>query len=74
VLFISERPSMTGVTSAVHWSDWCRGSVDFASVERLGVFPILPSCCCFEFGLFWSSVTCFGGFGISLLRPISPVS
>jgi hypothetical protein len=67
VLFIPERPSLTGLTGAAHRSDRCRGSVGFALGERLGVFPVVPSSCCFEFGQFWSSI---GGFGISWLGPV----
>jgi hypothetical protein len=67
VLFIPEWPSLTGLTGATHQSYRCRVSVGFASGERLGVFPIVFSCCCFEFGRFWSSVGLFGGFEISWL-------
>jgi hypothetical protein len=73
VLFIPEQPNLIGLTGAAHRSDWCRGSVGFASGERLGVFLIVSSCCCFEFGVFWSSVGLFGGFGISWLEPVWPV-
>jgi hypothetical protein len=70
VLFILERPSLTGLTGAAHRSDQCRGCMGFASGERLGVFPIVPCCCCFEFGQFWSMVGLFGGFGTSWLELI----
>jgi hypothetical protein len=49
-----ERPSLTGLIGATHRFDWCRGLVGFASGERLGEFSVVPCCCCFEFGLFWS--------------------
>jgi hypothetical protein len=50
VLFIPERPSLTGLTGAAHRSDRCRGSVGFASGEHVGEFAVVPCCCCFEFG------------------------
>jgi hypothetical protein len=62
VLFIPERPSLTG---AAHRSDRCRGSVGFASSEYLGESVVGPFCYYFEFGLVWSSIGLFGGFGVS---------
>jgi hypothetical protein len=44
--------------------------VGFALGEHLAELPIVSCCCCFEFGLFWSSVGLFGGFGISGLGPV----
>jgi hypothetical protein len=70
VLFILERPSLTGLTGAAQRSDRCSGSVGFASGERLGEFVVVPCCCCFEFGSIWSSVGLFGGFGVSWLEPV----
>jgi hypothetical protein len=64
VLFIPERPSLTGLTGAAHRSGWCRGSVGFASGECLGEFLIVPSSHCFEFGSFWSSEGWFGFLGL----------
>jgi hypothetical protein len=65
VLFIPERPSLTDLIGAAHRSDRCRDSMGFASRERLGEFIVVPCCCCFEFGLVWSSVGLFGGIRIS---------
>jgi hypothetical protein len=65
VLFIPERLGLTSLIGVAHRSDRCRGSVGFASGERLGEFSVVPSGCCFEFGRFWSSVGLFGGFGTS---------
>jgi hypothetical protein len=62
-----ERPSLTGLTSATHRSDRCKGLIGFASGECLGEFSVVMCCCCFEFGSIWSSVGLFGGFGISWL-------
>jgi hypothetical protein len=59
---------LTGLTGASHWSDRCRLLVEFCSGERLGELPIVSCFCYFEFGLFWSSVGLFGGFGISWLE------
>jgi hypothetical protein len=39
--------------------------VGFASGEHLAEFPVVSCCYCFDFGLFWSLVGLFGGFGIS---------
>jgi hypothetical protein len=68
VLLIPERPSLIGLTGAVHQSDRCKGSVGFALGERLGEFVVVPCCYCFEFGSVWSSVGLFGGFGIPWLN------
>jgi hypothetical protein len=40
----------------------------FCSGERLGDFFVIPFCCCFEFGSFWSSVGLFGVLGLSGLN------
>jgi hypothetical protein len=66
VLFIPELPSLTGLTGAAHRYDRCISSVGFASSECLGEFIFVPCCCCFEFGLVWSSVGLFCGFGVFL--------
>jgi hypothetical protein len=70
LLFIPERPSLTGVTGAAHRSDRCRGSMGFASAEHLGELVVVPYYCCFEFGSVWSSIGLLGGFGISWLGPV----
>jgi hypothetical protein len=44
----------TGMTGASHRSDRCR-LVEFCSGERLGEFPVVLCCFCFEFGSFWRS-------------------
>jgi hypothetical protein len=51
-------------------SDRCRGSVGFASDERLGEFVVAPCYYCFKLGSVWSSVGLFGGFGVSWLEPV----
>jgi hypothetical protein len=69
-----ESPGHTGLTSASYWSDRCRPQLGFCLCERLGEFAVVPCCCCFEFGSFWSSVGLFGRFGVSWLEPVRPVS
>jgi hypothetical protein len=51
-------------------SDRCIGLVGFALGECLGEFFIVSCCCCFEFGLFWSSGGQVCVFGASWLRPV----
>jgi hypothetical protein len=65
VLFISSCPGHTGLTGALDRSYRCVSLVGFASSERLGVFAVVPCCCCFEFGSIWSSVGLFGVLGLS---------
>jgi hypothetical protein len=48
--------------------------VGFTSGERLGEFVVVPCCCGFEFGSVWSSVGLFGGFEVSWLESVRPVS
>jgi hypothetical protein len=55
-----------------HQSDRClppvwpgQTPVGFCSGECLGEFVVVPCCCCFEFGTFWSSVGLFGVLGLS---------
>jgi hypothetical protein len=48
--------------------------VGFASGERLGEFPVVSCCYCFQFGLFWRLVGLFGGFGISWIGLVRPAS
>jgi hypothetical protein len=55
-----------------HRSDWClspvwpvQPSLGFCSGERLGVFAVVPYCCCFKFSSVWSSVGLFGVLGLS---------
>jgi hypothetical protein len=50
VLFIPERPNLTGLTGAAHRSDRRKGSVGFALGEHLCEFVVVPCCCCLEFG------------------------
>jgi hypothetical protein len=54
-----------------HRSDGCLSpvwpvpaSLGFCSGERLGVFAVVPCCCCLEFGSVWSSVSMFGVLGL----------
>jgi hypothetical protein len=63
----SREPRLIGVTDA-------DPPVGFCSGGRVGEFPSLWVCCCFEFGVFWSSGGWFLGFGVSRLRPVWPVS
>jgi hypothetical protein len=65
-----ESSGHTGLTGASHRSDRCRILVEFCSGERFSEFIVILCCCCFRFGLFWSSVGLFGGFGISWLGPV----
>jgi hypothetical protein len=51
----TESSGHTVLTGASHRSDRCRLSVEFCSGERLGEFPVVLGCGCFEFGYFWSS-------------------
>jgi hypothetical protein len=69
-----ESSGHTGLTGASHRSDQCRLFIEFCLVECLGEFPVVLCCRCFEFGSVWSSVGLFGGFGISWLGPVWPVS
>jgi hypothetical protein len=62
-----DHPSLTGLIGATHRFDRCRGLVGFASGERLGEFSVVPCCCCFVFGLFWSSEGQVWVLGISSL-------
>jgi hypothetical protein len=59
-----ESPGHTGLTGASHRSNRCRPQLGFCSSERLGEFVVVPCCCCFEFGSFWSSVGLFGILGL----------
>jgi hypothetical protein len=60
-----ERPSLTDLTGVAHRSDRCRGLMGFTSVERPVEFLVVPCCCCFEFGSFWSLGGWFLRIGIS---------
>jgi hypothetical protein len=73
-MFIPRAQVLTGLTVASHRSDWCRLLVKFCSGERLGEFPIVLCCRCFEFGSVWSSGGQVGRFGISRPIPVWPVS
>jgi hypothetical protein len=64
------RPGHTGLTGASHQFDRCRHRLSFCSGERLGVFAVVPCCCCFEFGSVWSLVGLIGRFGVSCLEPV----
>jgi hypothetical protein len=63
-----ESPSHNSLTGASHRSDRCRPRLGFCSGEHLGVFAVVPYCCCFEFGSVWSSVGLFGVLGLSILN------
>jgi hypothetical protein len=65
VLFTPSCPGYTGLTGALDRSDQCESLVAFASGERLGVFVVVPCCCCFEFGSVWSLIGLFGVLGLS---------
>jgi hypothetical protein len=47
--------------------------VGFCSGEHLGVFVVVPCCCCFEFGSVWWSVGLFGALGAFRLPSVRPV-
>jgi hypothetical protein len=70
LLFIPSAQVLTGLTGASQRFDWCRPLVGFCSGERLGDFPGVFCCCCFEFGEFWSLGGWFLGIGVSMLTPV----